>query len=216
MAHRDRFPAWFDAARFRQAFVIEPAGLPLAETFYSAVPLPPGEGLGVDVTVECTDDRGDLRVQLWRRIETVGGVLVATHAVFAVHDDPSHPSIRFQRQGIARRSFRRALALYDDLGVRRVVLAATNAGRYVWPKFGFRLQAGARTEFVSVVRAEYRRVFGQELTDAIPDSGRRLVELRQGHYPLGMVALGARSAWNMQLDLTDSRSRSILDEELQR
>ncbi len=171
MALRDRFPAWFDAARFREAFVIEPAGLPLAETRYVASPIPRTEGVGVDVVIECTDDRGDMRAELWRRIAQADDELVATHAVLTLHDDPPHPSVHFQRHGIARRSLRRAVALYDDLGVRRIVLAATNAGRYVWPKFGFDLQAGARAEFISLVRAEYRRVSGRDMTDALPQSG---------------------------------------------
>jgi GNAT superfamily N-acetyltransferase len=216
VALRDRFPAWFDAARFRAAFVLEPAGLPLAETRYSATSMSPTEGIGVDVQLEYTDDRGDLRAEMWRRVEEIDGELVAIHVVLSIIDMPAHPQGRFQGHGIARRSMDRAIGLYDRLGVRRIVLAATDTGRLVWPKFGFRLAPDDREAFVAAVRVEHRRAFGSELALAIPESGHQLVELRRGKVPLGRAALKARLYWTMTLDLTDSGSRSILDEELRR
>lgn len=216
MALRDRFPAWFDAARFRDAFVLEPAGLPLAETRYSATPLPCNEGRGVDVQVECTDDRGDLRAEMWRRIEEIDGHLVATHVVLSIIDTPPHPAARFQGHGIARRSMRRTISLYDELAVRQIVLAATNAGRLVWPKFGFQLAPDDRKAFVAAVQAEHRRAFGCDFATPIPGTGRDLVELRSESVALGRAALETRPFWAMKLDLTDTWSRTILDEELRR
>ncbi len=214
MALRDRFPAWFDAARFRAAFVLEPAGLPLAETRYSAKPLPPNEGIGVDVVMEWTDDLGDLRAQVWRRIEPAADGLVAIHASFTLFDDPPHPRTSFQRHGIARRSMRRAVALYDLLGVRRIGLAPADAGRLVWPKFGFALTARARDEFVALVDVEHRRLFGKPRLEPIPLSGRRLVDFEVQGYRLAELVLRTRPAWEMELDLTDPASRRILAEEL--
>lgn len=216
MTRRDRYPAWFDAALFRAAFVLEPAGLPLAETLYRASPLAPSEGTGVDVQLEYTDDRGDRRAEMWRRVEEVGGELVATHVVLSIIDIPPHPVGPFQGRGLARRSMRRAVALYDRLGVRWIVLAATETGRFVWPKFGFCLAPTDREAFVAAVQAEHRRAFGSDLAVLVPGSGRELVELRRGQVALGRLALESRRFWAMKLDLTDSRSRSILDEELRR
>ena len=214
MALRNRFPAWFDAARFREAFVLEPAGLPLAETRYSVKPLAAHEGIGVDVIMEWTDDVGDPRAQVWRRIEESAEGLAAIHASFTLLDDPPHPRTSFQRHGIARRSMRRSLGLYDLLGVHRIGLAATNAGRLVWPKFGFALTARAREEFVALVDVEHRRRFGKPCRDRVPHSGRGLVDFAVAGYRLAEIALRARPAWEMELDLTDPVSRRILAEEL--
>lgn len=216
MTLRNRFPAWFDAARFRAAFVLEPAGLPLGETLYSATPLPPHDGIGVDVQVECTDERGDLRAQFWRRVQQTRDGLSAIHASFTVFDDPPHPQGPLQRRGIARRSIRRAVALYDLLGVRRIHIAATDVGRFVWPKFGFALSEPSYDEFSELVNAEHQRLFGKPCVTTIPRSGRQLVEFEVGGYGLARTALGVRPAWAMQLDLTDPVSRRILSEELQR
>jgi hypothetical protein len=213
---RNRFPAWFDAARFREAFVLEPAGLPLAETLYQATPLLPHDGIGVDIQLQYADDRGDVRAEMWRRVEEIDGELVATHVVLSIIDVPPHPRNPFQGHGIARRSMGRVIPLYDRLGVRRIVLAATGTGRLVWPKFGFRLMPTDREAFVAAVQAEHRRAFGSDFKTAIPESGRQLVELRRGWIELGRTALKARSFWDMKLDLTDLRSRAILDEELRR
>ena len=216
MTRRDRYPAWFDAALFRAAFVLEPAGLPLAETRYSAKPLPPHEGVGVDVVMEWTDDLGELRAQVWRRIEQAADGLAAIHVSFVLFDDPPHPRTSFQRHGIARRSMRRAVGLYDLLGVRRIAVAATNAGRLVWPKFGFALTARARDEFVALVDAQYRHRFGKPCRDPVPRSGRELVDFEVHGHRLAETVLRTRPAWEMELDLTDRVSRRILAEELRR
>lgn len=216
MALRDRFPAWFDAARFRDAFVLEPAGLPLAETLYSATSLPTRDGIGVDVNVEGCDERGDLRAQFWRRIHQAEDGLVAIHVSFTLFDDPPHPLVSFQRHGISRRSMRRAVALYDVLGVHRVDIAAVDAGRLVWPKFGFTLTAQTYRELITIVNAEHRRLFGKPCLETIPRSGRQLIDFEVGGYRLAEMALRARAAWAMQLDLTDPVSRRILAEELRR
>jgi hypothetical protein len=213
---RNRFPAWFDAARFREAFVLEPAGLPLAETLYSATPLPPQEGIGVDVQLEYVDDRGDVRAEIWRRIEEIDGQLVATHVAFTVIDYPPHPKVRFQRRGIARRAMLRAIILYGELGVRGIGIAATNAGRFVWPKFGFELTPHAYSEFIDLVDAEHRRLFGAPYAGTIARSGRHMLDFEIAGRRLGESALRARPAWKMQLDLTSPVSRAILSEELLR
>jgi GNAT superfamily N-acetyltransferase len=209
---RQPFPTWFDPQGFRDAFTIEPCGLPLIETQYRVVPIDSRDGDGVDVFQEYVDENRIYRVETYRRIRDIGSMKVATHAAFYVLDDPRHRSYTFQRNGIAKRALRRILPLYDRLGVSLIELAATLAGREVWPSFGFRIASAERARFERELGLLYYRSLGtMPAYRELPVAGPDIVAFRPGGHAIGITALLARDAWAMDLDLTDPQQRGILE-----
>ncbi len=209
---RQPFQTWFDPQAFRDAFTIEPCGLPLIETQYRVVPLDPKDGDGVDVFQEYVDDNRVYRVETYRRIRDIGATKIATHAAFYVLDDPPHRSCSFQRHGIAKRALHRLLPLYDGLGVSLIELAATQAGREVWPGFGFRIAPAERAHFERELNHMYYRSLGMmPAYRELPVAGPDIVGFRPDGHAVGIAALRARAAWAMVLDLTDPLQRGILE-----
>jgi GNAT superfamily N-acetyltransferase len=54
-----------------------------------------------------------------------------------------------QGQGIGSRILRNAVASYERLGIKSVSLQAAEAGRYVWPKMGFRVSSPQMAQYRS-------------------------------------------------------------------
>jgi len=104
------------------------------------------------------------------------------------------------------------LTLYDRIGVSIIQLAATQDGRIVWPKFGFRIDPAERAEFENELIALETRLTGiRPARSSLPVDGPDMLTYSRGEYPLGMMALRARSFWSLQLDLTDRAQRAILE-----
>lgn len=109
------------------------------------------------------------------------------------------------------------LTLYDRIGVSIIQLAATQQGRIVWPKFGFRIDPAERAEFENELMALEARLTGIRPTrSALPVAGPDILAYTRGEYALGIMTLRARSFWSMQLDLTDPAQRAILEDRCRR
>jgi GNAT superfamily N-acetyltransferase len=207
---RPAFPTWFDAAAFRDAFQLDTCGLPLVVVRYVVKPDP--ESDSVDVFQEYVDDESVYRVESYRRIRDIGSTKIAEHVAFYVLDDPAHATERFQRRGLATSHLRKILPLYDGLGVTMIRVAAARDGRTVWPRFGFQIDSAERRDFENqLIARELAHTGFRPGRAALPISGPDILAYTRDGHALGVAALESRDIWTMQLDLTDSKQRAILE-----
>jgi hypothetical protein len=186
---------WFQAADALEAFAFE-------------WPLVP------DRTLECTVARKLVRVvstyrttvheddaiYMERRLADVEDARIAFHDALFVSE-----VLGVQRAGFATEMLRRCIPYYRRIEIRSVIIpSAVEAGRLVWPKFGFRPAADISARFAKFVADLHIRRVGTPLPDSVPTAGPAILRFR-GEYGLavGALALQTFPGLVLELDLLD-------------
>ena len=161
------------------------------------------------VTIYRETGRAVDAIYMERRLADVDGERIAFHDALFVSE-----VLRAQQCGFATEMLRRCIPYYGHLGIRRVIIpSAVEAGRIVWPKFGFRPSELANASFSEYVAALHKAKLGTELDEPVPHNGPGLLDFRGSYgFAIGRLALQTFSGLTLELDLTDQDTIRCLKE----
>jgi hypothetical protein len=139
-------------------------------------------------------------IYMERRLADVDGERIAFHDALFVSE-----ALRAQQCGFATEMLRRCIPYYGRLGIRRVMIPlAVEAGRIVWPKFGFRPSELISASFSEYLAALHKSKLGTELDQPVPRNGPGLLDFRGSYgFAIGRLALQTFSGLTLELDLAD-------------
>lgn len=135
-----------------------------------------------------------------RRLAEAGDERIAFHDALFVSQ-----ALNAQGCGFATEMLRRCIPYYHRVGIRRVLIpSAVEAGRIVWPKFGFRPSEVVSAAFARYVADLHEAKLGTALVQPVPSDGPGLLDFRGSYgFAIGRLALQTFSVLTLELDLAD-------------
>jgi GNAT superfamily N-acetyltransferase len=158
-------------------------------------------------TVYLDEADSETAIHMIRRLADIDDTRIAFHDALFVS-----AALNAQRRGFATEMLRQCVSYYRSIGVDRVIIpSAVEAGRTVWPKFGFRPTAQIAARFADFAAEVHLRKTGERLSLVLPACGPDILQFC-GEYglPVGQLALGAFSPLTLELDLTDPSTVDFL------